>query len=79
MKFRAIATSNADFESWVRKVKASPTQLDADVYGALAAPSEKNPVAYYSHVGPVLFNNIIAKYNNGNVRGTTDPRCDTKG
>jgi len=79
MKFRAIATSNADFESWVRKVKASPTQLDADVYGALAAPSEKNPVAYYSHVGPVLFNNIIAKYNNGNVRSTTDPRCDTKG
>ncbi|WP_174363511.1 ubiquinol oxidase subunit II [uncultured Caballeronia sp.] len=79
MKFRAIATSNADFESWVRKVKASPTPLDADVYGALAAPSEKNPVAYYSHVGPVLFNNIIAKYNNGNVRSTTDPRCDTKG
>lgn len=79
MKFRAIATSNADFESWVSKVKASPTQLDADVYGALAAPSEKNPVAYYSHVGPVLFNNIIAKYNNGNVRSTTDPRCDTKG
>ncbi len=79
MKFRAIATSNADFEAWVRKVKAAPAQLDADVYGALAAPSEKNPVAYYSHVGPALFNNIIAKYNNGNVRSMSDPRCDTKG
>lgn len=79
MKFRAIATSNADFEAWVRKVKATPAQLDADVYGALAAPSEKNPVAYYSHVGPALFNNIIAKYNNGNVRSMSDPRCDTKG
>lgn len=79
MEFRAIATSNADFEAWVRKVKASPTLLNADVYGALAAPSEKNPIAYYSHVGPALFNNIIAKYNNGNVRSMTDPRCDTKG
>jgi cytochrome o ubiquinol oxidase subunit 2 len=79
MKFRAIATTNAEFDSWVKKIKASPDQLNADVYSALAKPSEKNPVAYFSHAGPELFNNIIAKYNNGNVRNMTDPRCDTKG
>jgi cytochrome o ubiquinol oxidase subunit II len=79
MKFRAIATSNADFAAWVQKVKASPGQLSPDVYNSLAAPSEKNPVHYFAHVDSALFNNIIAKYNNGNVRNMADPRCDTKG
>jgi cytochrome o ubiquinol oxidase subunit II len=79
MKFRAIATSSADFDSWVKKVKASSRRLDPDVYQGVAAPSEKDPVQYFSGVDPTLFNSIIAKYNNGNVRSMTAPRCNTKG
>jgi cytochrome o ubiquinol oxidase subunit 2 len=79
MKFRAIATSGADFDAWVKQVRASSKQLDSDVYHDVAAPSEKQPVQYFSHVDPALFNNIIAKYNNGSVRSMANPRCDTKG
>jgi cytochrome o ubiquinol oxidase subunit 2 len=79
MKFRAIAASGADFDTWVKQVRAASKDLDADVYHGVAAPSEKVPVQFFSHVDPALFNNIIAKYNNGNVRSVADPRCDTKG
>src|ERR1700688_1134475 len=68
MKFRAIAASGADFDTWVKQVRASSKDLDADVYHGVAAPSEKVPVQFFSHVDPALFNNIIAKYDNGNVR-----------
>jgi cytochrome o ubiquinol oxidase subunit II len=79
MKFRAIATSSAGFDAWVKQVKASSKQLDAAVYLGVAAPSEKDPVQYFSHVDSALFNNIIAKYNNGNVRSMTGPDRDMKG
>jgi len=79
MKFRAIATSSAGFDAWVKQVKASSKQLDAAVYLGVAAPSEKDPVQYFSHVDSALFNNIIAKYNNGNVRSMTAPDRDMKG
>ncbi|WP_183155557.1 COX aromatic rich motif-containing protein, partial [Burkholderia pseudomallei] len=44
-----------------------------------AQPSEKQPVRYYSTVDPRLFNNIIAKYNNGHVLDLKDAACRTKG
>ncbi len=79
MKFRAIAASSADFDAWVKQVKASSNQLDPDTYRRVAAPSEKDPVQYFSHVDSALFNNIVAKYNNGNVRNMADPRCQGQG
>ncbi len=79
MKFRAIATSSAGFDAWVKQVKASSKQLDAAVYLGVAAPSEKDQFQYFSHVDSALFNNIIAKYNNGNVRSMTGPDRDMKG
>jgi cytochrome o ubiquinol oxidase subunit II len=33
-----------------------------DVYNTLAAPSENNPVAYYSSVAPGLFDGVMMKY-----------------
>jgi cytochrome o ubiquinol oxidase subunit 2 len=62
MKFKAIATSQADFESWVSEVKNSPKQLDSAEYSVLAKPSERNPVELYSSVTPNLFQIIIDKY-----------------
>jgi cytochrome o ubiquinol oxidase subunit II len=79
MKFRTIATSQKDFDAWVQKVKASQTQLSMDQYATVAQPQDKAPVQYFSTVDPKLFNNIIAKYNNGHVTNFSDPSCVTKG
>ncbi|HEX7932898.1 MAG TPA: ubiquinol oxidase subunit II [Paraburkholderia sp.] len=79
MKFRALAVSSAQFDAWVEKVKASPRQLDMNEYHSVAQPGEKQPVSYFSTVDPRLFNNIIAKYNNGNVLDLQNSNCRPKG
>jgi cytochrome o ubiquinol oxidase subunit II len=79
MKFRALALSNADFDAWVAKAKSGQQTLSMDEYAAVAKPSEKNPVQYFSSVDPKLFNNIVAKYNNGVVKQIDDSACRTKG
>ena len=62
MKFKAIATSQADFDAWVNEVKASPKQLDQAEYAALSKPSQNNPATLYSAYTPDLFQQIIDKY-----------------
>ena len=62
MKFKAIATTQADFDAWVNEVKASPKQLDNAEYAALTKPSENNPVELFSSYTPNLFQIIIDKY-----------------
>ncbi|WPP00795.1 ubiquinol oxidase subunit II [Pseudomonas sp. HR96] len=62
MKFKAVATSQADFDAWVSEVKGAPKQLDSAEYAALAKPSEKNPVELYSSYQPNLFQVILDKY-----------------
>ncbi len=60
--FEAIAASQTDFDAWVAKVRQSADKLDATAYRALAKPSSKHPVTYYSAVEPKLFDKIIVKY-----------------
>ncbi|OLL28673.1 ubiquinol oxidase subunit II [Burkholderia sp. SRS-W-2-2016] len=80
MKFRTLATSPEEFNAWVAKVRASSDRLDMDRYHAVSEPSEKDPVRYFSTVDPKLFNNIIARYNNGNVLDNMqDANCAPKG
>ncbi|NML34346.1 ubiquinol oxidase subunit II [Paraburkholderia antibiotica] len=80
MKFRTLATSPEDFNAWVAKVRASSDRLDMDRYHAVSEPSEKDPVRYFSTVDPKLFNNIIARYNNGSViDNMKDANCAPKG
>ena len=62
MTFKAIATSKANFDDWVKKVKASSKTLDAGSYKQLAKPSEDNSVEYYSSVPPNLFKSILRMY-----------------
>ena len=62
MKFKAISTSQEDFNAWVAEVKAAPKQLDQAEYDALAKPSQNNPVALYSTYEPNLFQKIVDKY-----------------
>jgi cytochrome o ubiquinol oxidase subunit 2 len=60
--FLVRATSAARFDAWVAKARRSPKTLDAAAYAALAKPSKKVPVSYYSAVEPNLFAHIVAKY-----------------
>ncbi|MCO7572151.1 MULTISPECIES: ubiquinol oxidase subunit II [Pseudomonas] len=62
MKFKAIATSQEDFDAWVNEVKKAPKQLDTAEYEALSKPSQNNPVELYSAYAPNLFQTVIDKY-----------------
>ncbi|MHC8322188.1 ubiquinol oxidase subunit II [Pseudomonas sp. GB2N2] len=62
MKFKAIATSQEDFDAWVSEVKKAPKQLEKAEYEALAKPSQNNPVALYNSYTPNLFQTILDKY-----------------
>ena len=62
MKFTATATSQADFDAWVAKVRASGNKLGLDNYADLAKQSTKDPVKYFSNVEPVLFTAVLDKY-----------------
>ncbi len=62
MRFQAIASSEANFQAWVRKARDANTPLTQASYAKLEAPSEKNSVELFSHVKPGLFSDIIAKY-----------------
>lgn len=69
MKFRTLALSSQDFTAWVQKVRAASQPLNMSVYQAVAAPSEKNAVRYFSTVNGNLFDEIVAKYNVGGKDG----------
>lgn len=62
MKFKAIATTQEEFDAWVNDVKKAPKQLEKAEYEALSKPSQNNPVELYSSVTPNLFQTIIDKY-----------------
>lgn len=70
MRFKAKATSQADFDKWVQSAKASPDMLTMDVYDELAEQSTDNPVAYYSSRDENLYNTIITKYMTPGMRTT---------
>jgi cytochrome o ubiquinol oxidase subunit II len=62
MLFKATASSPAEFDAWVAKVKASGGKLGLDNYANVAKPSTKDPVSYFSNVEPVLYTAILEKY-----------------
>ena len=66
MNFKAIATTQSQFDDWINKVKQASRPLDQASYDALAKPSEQEPVAYYSSVKPNLFKSIVGNYMNMN-------------
>ncbi|HEX7483560.1 MAG TPA: ubiquinol oxidase subunit II [Candidatus Saccharimonadales bacterium] len=62
MKFTARASSQADFTTWLNKTKTTPQHLDSTAYDALRKPTIANPMAYYSHAEPGLYDTIVMKY-----------------
>lgn len=62
MKFIAESTSDEDYRSWIGEVRGSENYLTLDLYGALAAPSENNEIAYYGGTDETLYDKVIMKY-----------------
>lgn len=62
MKFTARASSQKDFDSWVKEVQQSPDILDSAEYEKLLSPTEKHPVALYSVTDPDLYAKMLMKY-----------------
>lgn len=63
MVFKAVSSSEEDFQSWVEQVKRSGSFLDFDRYENLVKPSENDPASFYLLRDPRLFDQIIEKYN----------------
>ncbi len=69
MTFKAVAMSAADYKQWLTNAAASKQTLDGAGYLALDKPSENVPVAFYSHVTPGLFEQIVqGKFAPGGMR-----------
>lgn len=62
MKFSLKAVPEKEFDAWVAEVRTSDKVLTHEAYDALAEPSEKNPVSYYSQVEPGLFESVIHSF-----------------
>ena len=58
MRFKYHGVSQADFDGWVAKTKASGA-LDRPGYLALEKPSQNTPVAHYGTVAPDLYDAIL--------------------
>ena len=62
MVFNTQATTQEDFDSWVREAKASPNSLTLGVYDELTKPSSYNSVTLYSSKTPNLYAKVVMKY-----------------
>lgn len=62
MTFTAKASSEEEFNQWVKSVKKSSPRLNEAVYQHLAMPSENNPVTSYILTQQDLFDRILMKY-----------------
>lgn len=61
MRFVTRASSQNEFEEWVKKAQGSGDGLDEKSYAQLAIPSEYNPVATFTLKDPKLFETILMK------------------
>lgn len=71
MKFTARASTDIDFERWIKTVKQSPDQLNTEDYQYLVQPSENNPLAFFSSFDENIFSSAVAKYTGPSEEGGT--------
>lgn len=62
MHFVARASTQEDFDRWVKEASVSQNTLDWESYQLLAAPSQKNPPIVFQLKDNDLFNQTIMKY-----------------
>lgn len=61
MTFTTRASSEKDYQKWVKEAKESSKTLDLKEYEQLAAPSQNNPVEIFQLKDETLFSQIINK------------------
>jgi cytochrome o ubiquinol oxidase subunit 2 len=59
MHFRFHGLTDADFDTWVAKVRSDQTALSPEVYLSLEHPSEDVPVIHYGTVSPTLYHAVL--------------------
>lgn len=59
MRFKFHGLTQPDFDQWVQKVRSEGSSFGRREYLTLEAPSEKEPVRYFSAVDPELYNAIL--------------------
>lgn len=62
MDFKAISTTQKDFDLWVTALMGSDSHLDWETYQELAQPNKDQPVVYYMLHEPKLYDKILDKY-----------------
>ncbi len=62
MKFDTHVVENADFNTWVNKVKQSPEVLTPQRFQDLAKKTKDHPVEYFGSASPLTFNYLVEKY-----------------
>lgn len=62
MHFITRASSEEDYNEWIKTAKESSKQLDLEEYKKLAAPSMNSPVEIYQLKDEQLFRQILMKY-----------------
>lgn len=72
MKFTARASSDQDFNKWVKEVRQSENVLDTKTYGQLLKPSENIPVNYYATYDSNLYDKVLMKYQGSHKVHTTE-------
>lgn len=77
MKFNATATSEVEFDNWVKSVKQSANRLTYDTYDQLAKPSLDSVLASYASTESDLHATIISKY--GGNHGVSQQGHDVRG
>jgi cytochrome o ubiquinol oxidase subunit 2 len=59
MRFRFHGMNNADFDSWIGRLRVGKDSLDRQTYLDLERPSFNVPVRYFHDVAPDLFHAIV--------------------
>lgn len=62
MFFTAKASSEEEFQAWVKKIQQSNESLSLKSYKKIAEPSENNPIATFALQDRNLFHQILMKY-----------------
>lgn len=62
MTFVTKASSQEEYDQWIKQVQSSSQAMNVQAYKQLVQPSSYNPQAFYKLEAPTLFNDIIMKY-----------------
>jgi cytochrome o ubiquinol oxidase subunit 2 len=62
MHFITRASSEEDYQKWLKSAKQSPKMLNLQAYDQLAAPSKDHPAEVYQLIADSLFDDIMMKY-----------------